>query len=60
MPHALRLDMAAAAVRVGALHWHDRRAGRQDARPQLFGNAVLARKDVGTSYHLAVTLDDAA
>ena len=30
------------------------------ARPELFGDVVLARKDVPTSYHLAVTLDDAA
>ncbi len=28
--------------------------------PSLFGDVVLARKDIPTSYHLAVTLDDAA
>jgi glutamyl-Q tRNA(Asp) synthetase len=28
------------------------------ARPELLGDAVLARKDVPTSYHLAVTVDD--
>jgi glutamyl-Q tRNA(Asp) synthetase len=30
------------------------------AEPQIHGDVVLARKDVPTSYHLAVTLDDAA
>ncbi|MQX36555.1 tRNA glutamyl-Q(34) synthetase GluQRS [Roseospira navarrensis] len=60
-PHALRLDMAAALARVGGpLSWHDAAAGPQAARPALFGDVVLARKDIPTSYHLAVTLDDAA
>ncbi len=62
-PHALRLDMAAALARAraaGPLPWHDRARGWQEAAPQRFGDVVLARKDVPTSYHLAVTLDDAA
>lgn len=29
------------------------------ARPELGGDVVLARKDVGVAYHLAVTVDDA-
>lgn len=33
--------------------------GRQPIRPGLFGDVVIARKDVPTSYHLAVTVDDA-
>ncbi len=56
---ALRLDMAAAIARAGRLDWHDRAAGRQAATPEIFGDVVLARKDVPTSYHLAVTVDDA-
>lgn len=59
-PHALRLDMDAAVARTGPLTWHDRTRGEQVARPDLFGDIVLARKDVATSYHLAVTVDDAA
>jgi len=64
-PHALRLDMTAALAQVravghGALTWHDQAQGPQQAAPQRFGDVVLARKDVPTSYHLAVTLDDAA
>ncbi len=59
-PYALRLRMEEAMRRTGPLTWHDRRSGRQDARPGLFGDVILARKDVRTSYHLAVTVDDAA
>ncbi len=59
-PHALRLDMEAALERTGPLTWFDRTRGEQVARPDLFGDIVLARKDVATSYHLAVTVDDDA
>ena len=58
-PHAWRLDMAAAIAQTGALTWHDRDAGEQEAKPDLFGDVVLARKDAPASYHLAVTIDDA-
>ena len=34
--------------------------GRIPVDPEPFGDIVIARKDVPTSYHLAVTLDDAA
>lgn len=56
---ALRLDAGAA----GDLAWTDR------AQPQgmdaatfraTIGDVVVARRDFGTSYHLAVTVDDAA
>lgn len=33
--------------------------GLIQARPQTAGDVVLARKDVGVAYHLAVTVDDA-
>ena len=58
-PHAWRLDVARAAAAAGPLHWRD---GEEivDAEPQQFGDVVLARKDAPTSYHLAVTVDDAA
>ena len=59
-PYALRLDVAAAAARAGPLTWHDRARGEISADPALHGDVVLARKDIATSYHLAVTLDDAA
>lgn len=56
--YALRLDMAAAVRRTGPLTWRDRDAGTIAARPERFGDIVLARKDAPTSYHLAVTHDD--
>ncbi|MFQ5773959.1 MAG: tRNA glutamyl-Q(34) synthetase GluQRS [Kiloniellaceae bacterium] len=58
-PYALRLDMARAAARAGPLTWRDRGAGEVAADPLGLGDVVLARKEVATSYHLAVTLDDA-
>jgi len=56
---ALRLDIARAAAAAGPLDWLDRGRGRQRATPGLFGDVVLARKDVGAAYHLAVVVDDA-
>jgi len=58
-PHAWRLDVGKALEQTGALVWHDMAAGEQVAKPALFGDVVLARKDAPASYHLAVTLDDA-
>jgi glutamyl-Q tRNA(Asp) synthetase len=58
-PHAWRMDIAAAVACSGPLHWRDHREKVQ-AEPELFGDVVLARKDAPTSYHLAVTVDDAA
>ncbi len=57
-PHALRLDVARAAALAGPLSWTDADAGPVAARPQMFGDVVLARKDTPGSYHLAVTVDD--
>ena len=56
--YALRLDMTKAVRVADALDWTDLTHGHQVARPELFGDVVLARKDTPTSYHLAVTLDD--
>jgi glutamyl-Q tRNA(Asp) synthetase len=56
--YALRLDVAAALARTGPLAWvEDQRPVAAD--PAALGDVVLARKEVPTSYHLAVTLDDA-
>jgi glutamyl-Q tRNA(Asp) synthetase len=59
-PHAWRLDVARAVAQAGALQWWDATAGMVDVEPQLFGDVVVARKDAPSSYHLAVTIDDAA
>ena len=60
-PHALRLDAAAAAALAGPLSWQeagDGLAGTATVDPAVNGDVVLARRDVATSYHLAVTVDD--
>ncbi len=57
--HALRLDMQKAAASTGALSFTDRAAGRIEVDGPGCGDVVLARKDTPTSYHLAVTVDDA-
>jgi len=57
---AWRLDMGKAAALAGPLEWVDELAGAQAAKPEIFGDVVLVRKDLPASYHLAVTLDDAA
>jgi len=56
---SLRLKMDHAVQRAGNLTWIDRMVGEIPANPSVLGDVILARKDVGTSYHLAVTVDDA-
>ncbi|MEX0760762.1 MAG: tRNA glutamyl-Q(34) synthetase GluQRS [Tistlia sp.] len=56
---ALRLDVSAAQARSGPLTWQDAAQGEIRAAPETLGDVVLARRDIGTSYHLAVTVDDA-
>jgi len=64
-PYALRLDMAAARVRAGALTWNETgggpggETGTIPAAPEAWGDVVLARKETPTSYHLSVAVDDA-
>jgi len=61
---ALRLDMTKALALAGdeKLTWTDLDAGEQIASPEILqdilGDAVLARKDIPTSYHLSVVVDD--
>ena len=50
--------MAAAALS-GPLSWQEEGRGTIPVEPGKLGDAVLARKEVATSYHLAVTVDDA-
>lgn len=63
-PHVLRLDMARALIASGtalsyAVFDADGATRTVVARPERWGDVVLARKDVPTSYHLAVVVDDA-
>jgi glutamyl-Q tRNA(Asp) synthetase len=57
---AWRLRTAMACDLVGDLTWADRRTGQH--RPvdmAAHGDVVVARRDIGTSYHLSVVVDDA-
>jgi glutamyl-Q tRNA(Asp) synthetase len=65
MPYALRLDMAEAIARAGGLSVIEQGAGPEGetgavlARPQAWGDVMIARKDTPSSYHLSVVVDDA-
>jgi glutamyl-Q tRNA(Asp) synthetase len=59
---AWRLDVATALARTGPLDFVEEGQGepsRAAVDPAPLGDVVLARKEVPTSYHLAVTVDDA-
>ncbi len=63
--YALRLEMNAAVSHAGPLAWEERgtgpagETGQVTARPELWGDVILARKETPTSYHLSVVIDDA-
>ena len=63
---AIRLDMAKAMARLGEIGFTETGimagAHRFDAANlcETVGDIVLARRDIGSSYHLAVVVDDAA
>jgi glutamyl-Q tRNA(Asp) synthetase len=63
--YAVRLDMAGAVARAGALTWSEAGSGPNGetgtvvAAPAAWGDVVLARKEAPTSYHLSVAVDDA-
>jgi glutamyl-Q tRNA(Asp) synthetase len=57
---ALRLDTQKSRSSLrDDLTWHDELRGVQIARPEMLGDVVLVRRDIGCSYHLAVVFDDA-
>jgi glutamyl-Q tRNA(Asp) synthetase len=68
-PYALRLDMKAAAalarekagsaIRFRSLAADGGEEAAHEARPERWGDIVLARKEIPTSYHIAVVTDDA-
>jgi glutamyl-Q tRNA(Asp) synthetase len=69
-PYAWRLSLKQAREALGEDAWEalsfveegegpDGETGLVRARPETAGDVVLARKDAGTAYHLAVTHDDA-
>ncbi len=65
-PFAWRLDMAVAMGRLrGPLAWTEtaneemRATTAVEARPQDWGDVIVARREIPTSYHLSVVADDA-
>jgi len=63
-PHALRIDMEAALKRAGGVFFYERfdrdgKVERVEAQPARWGDTVIVRKDIPTSYHLSVVVDDA-
>lgn len=58
-PHTLRLDSEKAGKQAGPLTFTDVDHGAFLAEPTLFGDPILARREGGYSYHLAVVVDDA-
>ena len=65
-PYALRLDVQAALRRAGSMTWMETAAGPAGGTGTIavnasaWGDVILARKEMPTSYHLAVVIDDAA
>ncbi len=65
---ALRLDIARAVAEIGPEPLHFLETGQHQQQVDIdpksliatVGDVVLARRDMGTSYHLSVVLDDAA
>ena len=58
-PHSWRLDSAAALARTGLPSWAEDDGRSFTAIPSDVGDAILARKDAPSSYHLACVVDDA-
>lgn len=61
-PHAMRLDWRRGAALAGPLTFEEcgeSERGIIAVDPGLFGDVVLARKDMPAAYHLAVVVDDA-
>jgi glutamyl-Q tRNA(Asp) synthetase len=61
---ALRLDLARALALAPGLRWEEVGKGLQVVEPEALlhqiGDVILARRDIGVAYHLAVVVDDAA
>ena len=63
--YAIRLDMTRAMEWAGLLRWSESGAGPAGERGEIaadpgdWGDVVLARKEIPTSYHLSVVVDDA-
>jgi glutamyl-Q tRNA(Asp) synthetase len=57
--HSWRLDAEKAIAKVGLPEWAEEDGARFSSRREDIGDAILARKDAPSSYHLACVVDDA-
>lgn len=58
-PHCWRLDAEKAIAETGLPSWSEEGGARFESRREDIGDAILARKDAPSSYHLACVVDDA-
>ena len=58
-PHSWRFDSASALERAGLPSWTEADGETCHSQKTDFGDAILARKDAPSSYHLACVVDDA-
>jgi glutamyl-Q tRNA(Asp) synthetase len=59
-PHSWRLDSAKAIARAGGVPgWTEQDGSIHAGTADMIGDAILARKDAPSSYHLACVVDDA-
>jgi glutamyl-Q tRNA(Asp) synthetase len=58
-PHCWRLDAERAIVEAGPPDWIEEDGTLFSSRREEIGDAILARKDAPSSYHLACVVDDA-
>ncbi|WP_338505372.1 tRNA glutamyl-Q(34) synthetase GluQRS [Sphingomonas kaistensis] len=59
-PHSWRLDAAKAIAAAGGVPgWIEQDGSRHEGSAAMIGDAILARKDAPSSYHLACVVDDA-
>lgn len=56
--HSFRLDIQKALELSKPIYWEEFPQERIRVQANYFGDIIIARKDIPTSYHLAVTLDD--
>jgi len=59
-PFAWRLNITKSAKALhNPVYWRDHKGNQHHVQPERLGDIIIARKDIGISYHLAVVVDDA-
>ncbi len=58
-PAIWRLDAMRASELAGSIYWTDFSQHTHLVRPEEFGDVIIGRRDMPSSYHLSVVIDDA-